>query len=118
MEAKEYIRERERMLNAYGRTKGFCSNVSCSNCPLCVKGSVYCDTEEGVDIVEAWSKEHPRKTYLDVLLEAFPNVPLNEVDGSPHFCPINIGLEEHVDADACAYTDCLNCWHREYKGGV
>lgn len=119
MDAKEYIRERERMLNSLGRLGGRCSGVFCGKCylhsPNTALGCLY-STEKAIDIVEAWSKEHPKKTYLDVLLEAFPKTPVGK-NGLPlHVCPYAIGLETY-DESSCLNSDykCNTCWHREYK---
>lgn len=111
MDAKEFFREQTRMLNAYGRISDLCTGVLCADCPLLVCGQTKCITEESVDIVEAWSKEHPRRTYLDVLLEAFPNTELG-TRGIPAFC---VGhLDQLFDCDS-ANEDCVNCWNAEYE---
>ena len=116
MEAKEFFEERERMLNSLGRTGGLCSGVFCGDCPLYQGERASCETESAVDIVEAWSAEHPKKTYLDVLLEAFPNTPMSyEVPSD--VCPCNIGLatsDEDI-LEYCNYDNCTGCWNREYK---
>lgn len=60
MDAKEYVKERERMLNSFGRTDGNCSGVMCYQCPLCTSAWHCIDrTVAAVDVVEAWSNEHP-----------------------------------------------------------
>lgn len=111
MDAKEFFRERERMLNAFGRTGGKCDGVSCDNCPLHQDERGCWDTEETVDIVEAWSKENPKKTYLSVLLEAFPNATLDS-NGVPYICLCRLGFN---GGGNCANTPCIDCWNREYK---
>lgn len=113
MEAKEFFEERERMLNSLGRTGGLCSGVFCGDCPL----DGHCHTKESVDIVEKWSKEHPKKTCLDVLLEAFPNAPMT--NGVPvRVCPSDIGLtvlKEDISNYCDSCEDCRDCWNQEYK---
>lgn len=111
MDAKEFFREQTRMLNAHGRISDSCTGLLCTNCPLGTDGYNKCNTEEAVDIVEAWSKEHPKKTYLDVLLEAFPNTTLN-LEGTPYFCPYNLGL---IKPENCGKISCIDCWNTEYK---
>ncbi len=72
------------------------------------------NTEEAIAIVEQWSKEHPVRTYLSVLLEKFPNVELDEDDGTPHLCPKSIfGI--NAEFERCALNRCKECWNREYK---
>lgn len=107
MEAKEFFEERERMLNSLGRTGGICSGVFCRDCPL----DKHCDAKESVDIVEKWSKEHPKKTYLSVLLETFPNTPMS--NGIPsEVCPSDIGLAATCISEN---INCRDCWNQEYK---
>ena len=119
MDAKEFIRERERMLNTYGRTDGFCNNIFCGDCPFNTEEGIVCNTEKAVDIVEKWSEEHPKRTYLDVLLESFPNTPMNENGRLLYVtCPYALGLEKHDERPCCKSScTCDACWHREYNGG-
>lgn len=67
------------------------------------------------EYAEQWAEENPVKTYLSVLLEKFPNVQMNTVNGIPEFCPQCIfGGEVWVKCDYTSET-CMKCWNREYK---
>lgn len=117
MEAKEYMKELRRMLDTFGRTGGYCDGVDCNKCPLDALNDKDCFTEKAVDIVEQWSKEHPKRTYLDVLLEVFPNTLMSPYGVPSHVCPNHIGLtapDEDI-SEYCDYDDCTGCWNREYK---
>lgn len=119
MDAKEYIKELKRMLDSLGRIGGYCNGVACNKCPLYVVSDEDCAgfNLEIVDIVEQWSKEHPRRTYISALLEAYPNTPTNKY-GMPIYitCPYALGLEA-CDERPCLDSDynCNVCWNREYK---
>lgn len=72
-----YLIERARMLNSFGRTSEMCNGVNCDDCPLNGdnKGCDYFEGEhplEATEIVRKWAEEHPRKTRKDILLEKFP----------------------------------------------
>lgn len=116
MDAVEYLKEKLRMThNCYG---------SCPNCLLssynngtkksCVTFEAE-NTKQAVAIVEQWAKENPRKTYLSVLLEKFPNAEIN-VKNIPTICPHRIfgksGMYVNCDSNLSA---CVKCWNREYK---
>lgn len=52
--------------------------------------------EEYVEIINQWSRKHPKQTYLSKLLEVFPNAKLDD-DGTPkNICPGGLGLTEGV----------------------
>lgn len=109
MEAKEYIRERTRMFDSL-RYAGYngdysCEGVSCSNCPLRdVSGNCIDTTEQTVDIVEKWSKEHPIRTIMMDFLEKYPNADKYN-NGLPHVCAQSLGYEVE-----CKHT-CHACWN-------
>lgn len=111
MKAVDYIREKNRM----------CNPKMCE-CPLSKINNgknLLCENfeknypEQAVAIVEKWAKEHPVKTYLSVLLEKFPNAPMEEI-GEPKCCVENLfgSIAENED---CFAMDCKECWNREYK---
>lgn len=117
MDALEFISELKRMCDSY-------KCCSLSPCPLYKDGIFkYCqpqgiytdkDIEHVLEIVEKWSKEHPKRTYLSVLLEKFPKTVLNEF-GIPSFCPSYLGFKEFQDTRCGEYEGCENCWNKEYK---
>lgn len=110
MDAVEYLKNQGRM----------CREINnCDNCPLgkaCDATDSYdCSdyetsySEEAVAIVEQWAKEHPVKTYKDVLLEKFPKAKLDN-NGTPKIC------KEPLGGSKCRPDyDCKKCWNEEYK---
>lgn len=62
MDAKKYIEEYNRMCKSYG--------LKCRSCP---GNHIYCNTDnlEMIDIVEKWSKEHPKITNAMKFEEVF-----------------------------------------------
>lgn len=111
MDAKEYIREKIRMFDSLRDSHNSelrnCYGVSCSRCHL-NRGNCIDNTEESVDIVEKWSKEHPIKTRLTDFLEKHPNAPTYE-NGCPEVCCAYIGYERKPD---CIGSNCVDCWNR------
>lgn len=77
MDAVKFIKE-------YGRMCG--AHEDCISCPLNNVDDMFkpCAVDiaknpsRAIEIVGQWSKEHPVKTYLSVLLEKFPNAILEE----------------------------------------
>lgn len=112
---ENYFNEKLRMTKR--SANGLCK-LGCSNCPLCSinnnKGQS-CTAfemfypEKAIEIVQRWSDEHPRKTYLNGLLENYPNTRLDE-DGTPHkLCPWHLGL---MSVNSCRNNNCVNCWNQ------
>ena len=116
MNAIEYLKEKARMTN---------NCDTCRNCPLDIENNeenLTCvnlesnDPVKAVEIVEKWAKENPVKTYLSVLLEKFPNVPLDSQGIPKAFCPENIcGGYEWEHCNGIIDNKCTKCWNREYK---
>ena len=108
MEAKEFFRERTRMIDSIRgvqhKGENSCAGLGCCDCPLAAGGICIANTEEGVDIVEKWSEEHPIKTIKQDFLEKYPNAKKNQ-DGSPRFCPEQLGYEVNCD------DGCRKCWN-------
>lgn len=83
MDALEFLTERRRMCNLY---------AGCFDCPLadikCIIRDITSDEdcEKIIDTVEKWSKENPRKTRQDVLLEQWPNAEICD-DNILSACP-------------------------------
>lgn len=100
--------------------KRYCSFLPCSECLLNWNKAcqVKDDPDRAVEIVQAWSDEHPTKTRLDDLLEKFPNTPLRE-DGLLDFLPTRLGYCK--DCRSCRYFEkiCSEvCWHEPLDGGA
>lgn len=95
MDAVEFIRERNRMCRAFGK--------SCDGCPAVYENGWGCDDdawdEKLVDTVEKWSAAHPHKTRQSVFLEQWPEAYVPE-DGYLDMCPLELSAA-HRDADGC-----------------
>ena len=111
-----YLSERLRMTK---RSKGKGCDIKCSECPLSYTNNgasefISCITFEmhyplqAISIVQRWSNEHPRKTYLSEFLKNYPNAKLDE-DGTPHkLCPWHLGL---ISVNSC-HNNCVRCWNQ------
>lgn len=106
MDAVKFIMEQARMCGKPGE---------CEGCKL--HESVYCtklpqepinkeDAQMAVDIVERWSKEHPRKTRQDGFLAPFPDAQLAGEQGHLRICPRYVYGWVKIN---CNTTTCDNC---------
>ncbi len=97
MDAKEFIKERNRMCKSFG-------DLNCDGCPI--NDILRCsDLEhfnpEMVDAVEKWSKEHPLKTNRDALKEKFGTI-MFSADGYftlKHFLINNMSIEDWLNSE-------------------
>lgn len=109
-----------KFLKAYNRICHYYDD--CRDCPLSAlnnKADLVCHVfirhhpEKAVEIIEAWAKEHPEKTYKQDLLEKLPNTKLNE-RGVPYSC------REYLYGNVadCTYRngDCVGCWNEPMEG--
>lgn len=116
MEAKKYFEEKIRLWDSLRKDeKGVhrCVGVNCLDCPFNNKYGCLSLKIESVDIVEKWSKEHPRKTMLSDLLEKLPNIPKDDYDLPYKLCPNNLGYEKEKYCRGRVVTPCDICWNRE-----
>lgn len=116
MDAVKYLKMRDRMLRFYGADDSNCSRVACECCPLSGVEHNECfdHTPESVDIVEAWNKEHPVKTYKDDFLEKYPNALLKH-SGEPKGCIVDLGYVKHNGTCAKPNLSCRDCWNTEME---
>ena len=111
MDALEFLMEHKRMCNEYSR-----SYNGCCDCPLISRCSISStasddDNKKTVDVVEQWSKEHPRKTRQSVFLEQWPDAKVF-VDGVIDLCPQE--LNSHYPCQSTDYKmRCQTC-RREF----
>lgn len=111
MDALAFLRERKRMCNSY---------KCCVGCPLaeshCIISSATSDEEfkKMTDVVEQWSKEHPRKTRQRVFLEYFPEAEL-DASGVITICPAPLSCDYRSCGGGCKHpgTACCDC-RREF----
>lgn len=109
MDAVEFIEESKRMCKSYG---------SCCECPTRVEdGSCKLHTlygasaTEKIELIEAWSAAHPRKTRQSVFLEQWPNAKIC-VDGVLDFCPQELDTH-HLCKSTGIVMRCQSC-RREF----
>lgn len=115
MDALKFIEERNRMCDRYWQADG-----DCDDCPLvytreCNEMRNMVDDSgkavgKVVEIVEKWSKEHPRKTRQDVFLEQWPEAEL--VDGIIDVNPCRLVVAFRLGQE-CHKTFCYDC-RREF----
>ena len=115
MEALEFLKEQKRMCNAYSN-----SYNGCWDCPLvdshCIVNHLASDEDnkKTVDVVEQWSKDHPRKTRQSVFLKKWPEAEIDE-NGVVGLCPMFISAA-HRDSNGecnCPERQCRDC-RREF----
>ena len=115
MEALEFLKEQKRMCNAYSN-----SYNGCWDCPLvdshCIVNHLASDDDnkKTVDVVEQWSKEHPRKTRQSVFLEQYPEAEI-DVNGVVKLCPTPISKSHRNIYGSCPHVgvNCYDC-RREF----
>ena len=112
-----YLLERNRMCDFHG---------GCEECPLynvTDKKNMFdnCDMiekkfpDKAITIVQEWSDEHPKKTYLSELLKYFPNIELDKYGAPRWICPHHLGLH---DIEGCKKNcTCIECWNQPIEDG-
>lgn len=117
---KNYFAEKQRMVKL--QTGEVCE-ISCEECPLSImnngEGIVCsdfetCYPEKAIAIIQKWSDEHPRETYLSELLKNYPNAKLGENGVPMNMCPSILGLK---DLENCGERSCVECWNQPIKDG-
>lgn len=113
MDAVKFVKEMMNICDMY--------RENCENCPLymedvCLRTYVNSSpykTDEAVEIVDKYLKEHYQKTILDDFLEKYPDayVDFDYVRGA---CPFALGYDE---VKSCPFVDdiemsCDRCWNR------
>ena len=116
MDAREYMKEMDRMLRTVGEPEKYskreCYRYDCNDCPLYSDGTdmSFCGCvmsyDIAVDIVEKWVEEHPRKTIQSVFFENYPNAPRAMVDGKPCLCVNDLGYGMNCEC----MDSCEKCW--------
>lgn len=117
MDAVTFLKERNRMCK---------TNVSCYGCPAHDLGCSnscklamenWTSPEQQIEIVEKWSKEHPRKTRQSVFLERYPNSVVLPT-GTLEIWPCAVEKNMHTDGNCC-YISCIDCrrefWSKEVE---
>lgn len=121
MDALKLIEERNRMCDRYWQADGDCDDCplvytrECNELRNMVDGSGKA-VGKVVEIIEKWSKEHPRKTRQDVFLEQWPEAEL--VDGIIDVKPCRLVAAFRLGQE-CHKTFCYDCrrkfWMQEVE---
>lgn len=114
MDALKFIEERNRMCERYWQVDGDCDGCPMVNVDECNELRNMVDDAgkavgKVVEIIEKWSKEHPRKTRQDVFLKQCPNAAVH-VDGVLAVAPCRV---DRTATGRCAGTACEDC-RREF----
>ena len=64
------------------------------------------DVKTAIEIVQKWSNEHPKKTYVQDFFEKFPKARSNS-DGTLFVC------RERIYGGECPVLECDECWNKE-----
>jgi hypothetical protein len=118
MSALEYLTHKARMTKS-------CNGIGQHECKYCSfsvymnKRHVSCheleqlDPKKFIDQVKNWAKEHPVATYISVLREKLPDIPVN-MRGIPETCIKNY-FGKASEEDCTKFKNCIECWNRPYK---
>lgn len=118
MDAIELMKEAKRMTKSCG--------VKCVNCPVSMANnetSLSCwqllmnAPEKYIEIVENWSKAHPRKTQADLFFERYPNAVKYE-NKIPEILPCDIGILCENSAECCKFESCDDCRKKYWSAPV
>lgn len=98
-----------------GRRCGYCDLSEHNECgfPAC---QVKDFPEKAVEVIQAWSNEHPVKTRLDDLLEKYPKFELFSETGRPMYKPRVFGY--CTNCSACPNNKAEHCWNEPVDGGA
>lgn len=117
---ENYFAEKRRMTTKHKLNGGaYICELDCNDCPLSCSNNyigVPCSDfetlypEKAIGIVQKWSDEHPRKTYLSEFLRHYPNASLDENGTPEEICPHALGL---MSMNCCRddYA-CVKCWNQ------
>lgn len=115
MDAVKFIKERARMCDSLFGCKGCPANSQEDGLGECFVGikSKYAP-EQQIEIVDKWSKEHPRKTRQSVFLEQWPETEL-DTNGAVAICPAILSSDYRSANKRCKHpgTACSDC-RREF----
>lgn len=106
---ENYLREKAKMAKN--------CDIGCDDCPLSAENNgknLVCAELEGghpdeaIKIVQAWSDEHPQKTYKDDFFEKFPDA-FRKGNGCPEVPACRL-YKQLNDKGCNGY--CVDCWNK------
>lgn len=126
---ENYFAEKRRMTKKHKLNGGaYICELNCTECPLNSSNNGSSDMmscsdfetiypQKAIAIVQKWSDEHPKRTYLSEFLEHYPNAELDH--GVPKVCLKKLGI-----VSGCAktkegdlYISCYRCWNQPIEDG-
>lgn len=107
MDAVEFLNEWKRMCKSFDVCEDCVGEKYCYN-PKETTHDCSNNWRKLVPIVDAWSKEHPKKTRLQDFLGKYPNAPLKIGTRIPKACALELGY-----CDSCKHVNssCVTCWN-------
>nr|DAG57744.1 MAG TPA: hypothetical protein [Caudoviricetes sp.] len=89
-----------------------CSSIDCTECPfrLAVPCRLCNFTRDADELVDAWVKTHPEKSYCMDFFEKFPNAP-KCISRYNHELPTACVMDIYGE-DAGCHEDCDDCWNK------
>lgn len=121
---ENYFAEKRRMTKKHKLNGGaYICELNCTDCSLNSSNNGPSDMmscsdfetiypQKAIAIVQKWSDEHPKRTYLGEFLEHYPNAELDH--GVPKVCLKKLGV-----VSGCAktkkgdlYISCYRCWNQ------
>lgn len=115
VEVKEFVKEFKRMFETV-------RGVNVVGADIHVMGTIGLNTEvfcvalndKEIDIVEKWSKEHPKKTIAMDFFGKHPDAKHFD-DGTPKVCAAQLGYCTDCRLDDYGDLDCYSCWNMPVK---
>lgn len=110
---ENYFTEKQRMTK---QQKDEICKLNCVDCPLSIENNstgLACPyfemryPKKAITLVQKWSDEHPKKTYLSEFLKNYPNALLNDTGLPKDVCLYNLGL-----TDCRNDRNCVDCWNQ------
>lgn len=122
MDALEFLSEAKRMCDQHTGPCNTCAaNESCGFTPeFPSEFGKMTQMQKMVELVETWSKEHPRKTRQSVFLEQYPDTRLDKFDVI-QLCPMSISATHRDSNGECTTPEilCIDCrrgfWMQEVE---
>lgn len=123
MDAVKFLKERMRMCESSYDRETQCAGCLAYDpkgdrnvCKVLMRNDIKAKTETdmivAVDIVEKWSKDHPRKTRLQDFKEKYPNGTFEKDSEIPHVCCDDLGYCFCKSSNGGGPEgDCKKCWN-------
>lgn len=123
---ENYFAEKRRMTKKNKLNGGaYICELNCTDCPLSSLNNDTSDKmpcsdfetiypEKAIEIVQEWSDEHQKKTYLSEFLKHYPNALVLNNNIPRAFCPHSLGLKDIKSCQGKGFSDerCLECWNQ------